>query len=180
MMIERKLLPLLLLSACSSQSGLFKSQGPGEGVRIIKNSQTHKLRGIRLQEMESRYALERDKTQVLVDFLSEAGKSGALFVSHIRVTDYSPTESCVLFVGPEEELKTELLTQLNASTGAIAASKNKARQVRTDYLSEHYSKWRLAETKALCQPADGSRTSGFTLVQARVYLSAEKLNQALD
>lgn len=178
MSIDLKLLALLFVGACSTSGAFFKSPQLGS-VRIIKNSQTSQLRGIRLQEIEARYALERDKTRSLEDFLMEAEKNGALYASHLRITDFGPTETCIIFVGPEEELKTELLTQLHAQDTTQKA-KAQPQQIRSDYLSERYSQWKLAETKALCQPADSSRASGYTLIQARVYLSANKLNSTTE
>lgn len=132
--------------------------------------------------MEARYPLKEDKTEALIKFLNEASKSGALFVSHLRVTEFAAAETCVIFVGPEEELKTELLTQLNSQI-PNASPRVRPKQVRTDIISENYSKWKISETKALCQPASGVGTSSFkpyTLIQGRVYLSKEAKNHALD
>jgi len=151
-------------------------------VRIVKNSQTYNVRGIRLQEMEARYAINQDKTQALINFLNEATKTGAIFVNHLRVTEFGPNETCVIFVGPEEELKAELLTQLNSPTPS-APARARPKQIRTDIISENYSRWKISETKAVCQPAVGVGTSSFkpyVLIQGRVYLSSEAKNKAMD
>ncbi len=174
-------LTLVFVSCSSSTTPLLKSETP-EGVRIVKNSQTYNVRGIRLQEMEARYPINQDKTVSLVNFLNEATKAGAIFVNHLRVTEFGSSETCVIFVGPEDELKAELLTQLNAQTPS-APARARPKQIRTDVISENFSRWKISETKAVCQPATGVGTSSFkpyVLIQGRIYLSSEVKNKALD
>jgi hypothetical protein len=80
------LLPLLLSSACLGAAG----PPPGHttpfvpGIRIIRPDQAGQI-GVAGRPYELRFGEDQDGTKLVLDFLDEAKRAGATFVSDIRI-----------------------------------------------------------------------------------------------
>jgi hypothetical protein len=97
------LLSFVITAGCAHVAGYENSKV--EGIKVLKSTQAASLAEYTPQGFEHSFAKGEDSTKAVIDFLANAKKAGADYVSDIKISIVTDKESCATLLVPEEEIK---------------------------------------------------------------------------